>query len=186
MVIWATAILSGAKAFQNIEAKKLAYENAKWEQKHHDKMNLQFANEDLIAGYAALAARRQQESRAIAFSLDQITRDVEKRISSFSVAAGEAGIKSTSGSAAAAINEFKRIQMANEQNLLDTDQFANEQFARESKALHSQTYSRLLQGMMPIPQRPNYMQEFVGFATAMLGSYQKELEFQDKYPTDHL
>lgn len=184
MVFWIPLILAAGQGVNSAIAKQNAYEAQKRAQRRFDKQNREFTNADLVAGYASLTMRRLQHRRQLSDTLDQITRQSGERQATASVSAARAGVKGNT--VEAVLNDFKRIQLESEQNILDTEEFAQAQFVSEAEAMRSEAHSRLIAGQMgPVP-RPNYMQEFVDFAAQALQAYDYERQFNKKYPTEGL
>lgn len=184
MVFWIPLILSAVQSGNSAIAKQNAYEAQKRAQRRFDKLNREFTNADLVAGYASLTMRRLQQRRQLSDTLDQITRQSGERQATASVSAAQAGVKGNT--VEAVLNDFKRIQLESEQNILDTEQFAQAQYTSEVEAMRSQAHSRLLAGQMGPIARPNYMQDFVDFAASAMKAYNYEREFNAKYPTEGL
>lgn len=184
MVVWIPLVLAAAQGINSGLAKDAAYRAQKRAQKRFDRQNLEFTNADLMAGHASLTMHRLQQRRQFADSLDQITRQSGQRIASASVSAASAGVKGNTVDAV--LNDFKRIQLENQQNILDTEEYAQAQFVSESEALRSQAHARLISGQTGAIQRPNYMQEFLDFTQQTIAAFDYERQFNKKYPTEGL
>lgn len=178
MVFWLPIVLAAAQGANSALGKEQAYRQAKRDQRRFDRQNLAFTNADLIAGYAGLTMRREQQRREFAISLDQITRQTGQAAASASVGAAEAGV--SGNTVDAVLNDFKRIQLENEQNILDTEKYAQDQYMLDVESLRAQAHSHLLQGQMAHIQPPNYMQEFIDFTSDALKAYNYERQFNQK------
>lgn len=164
MVFWIPLIMAGAQMGSSIATQEKNAADQRKANKRFERLTLRFAGEDLVAGMAAEADRRVQESRVIMETLDQATIGARKRIGSARVAASEGGVRGNSVDAV--LREFKANQLRTEQNLMDTERFAQTQFGREMAGLQSQFQERVLFSKQPNPQGPNYLQSFLD-ATAM-------------------
>jgi|GEM_PF-4704178 len=184
MVVWIPLVLAAAQGLNSGLAKDAAYRAQKRAQNRFDRQNREFTNADLIAGYGALTMHRLQQRRQFADTLDQLTRQSGQRIATASVSAAQSGVKGNTVDAV--LNDFKRIQLESEQNILDTEEYAQAQYTQEVESMRSQAHSRLVAGQMGQIQRPNYMQEFVNFTTAALQAFDYERQFKNKYPTEGL
>jgi hypothetical protein len=162
MVFWFGLILSAAQAAGAASDAKSNVDAANRAQRQYEKLNLQFTNADLIAGYAAVSARRLQERSVITDSIEMVSADASRRIGAVSVSGGESGVHGKTS--AALIDDFRRVQLTTEQNLLDTERYSQEQYGRDVEAMRSQAYARLLQGQQQRIPEPNYAGIFLNAA----------------------
>jgi hypothetical protein len=163
MVFPIALVLAGAQYGLSSYQQAENFREASRAQERYEKLVIKFTNEDLIQSYAALASRRAQESKTISDSLEAVTLDATRRAGALSVAAGEAGVRGNT--VAALLRDFHATQLRSEQALIDTEQYANEQFSRDAAAMRSQAQQQIFQSQQARPQAPNYLQNFLS-ATA--------------------
>lgn len=159
MVWWIPLLLAGGQAASSASSQKSNQKSMNAAQRRFEKLNFQFANEDLLQTYVALSARRAQDRQVLANSLEEVTLDATRRAGAARVSAGEAGV--SGGSTAALINDFKRAQLKSEQGILDTEKYMQEQYGRDVQAARAQATSRIYGGQQQRAPGPNYTQIFL-------------------------
>lgn len=180
MVFWfLPAIMAAAQGAQNANAARQNQRATNRAQRRFERLNTQFANEDQIQSYVAIAARRGQERKALFSSLDQVSLDASRRIGAASVAAGESGVHGNSS--AALIRDFHIAQLKSEGNIMDTEKYMQEQYGRDVAAVRAQTASRILGGQQQRAQTPDYAGMFLQ-ATAQYMANSQQLNAANRLP----
>lgn len=176
-------LLAGLQYVGSTQGKQREADRLARAQRKFEKLNAQYTAADLVSNYGALSARRLEERRVLTDSVEQLTRDAERRIGSAVVSRSEAGVGGHT--AAAVINDFKISQLTSEQNLIDTERFAQAQFERESQALKTRAEERIAMAEQPRPQ-VSYMQDFLTFTSSVINGWRMEQSLQPKYGSGDL
>lgn len=177
-MFWLPLLLSAGQGILSAQGQKANADAINRAQRRYEKLNFTFASEDLVQTYAALAARRSQDRKVLSDSLDQVTLDATRRIGAASVAGGESGVHGNSTEAL--INDFKITQLHSQQNIQDTERFAQEQYGRDVESARTQAMSRILTGQQTRAPQPDYMQIFLN-ATANYLDWSKGMKAANSY-----
>ena len=165
-MVWWTLALAAGQGLMQAQGQKKNAAAINRAQRQYERLNAQFANEDLMQSYVALSARRLQERDATVRSIEEVSLDATRRIGAASVSAGESGL--SGNTQAALIRDFKATQIKSQTALMDTEKYMQEQYDRDVNAARTQRDSRILMGNQQRAPQPNYMQIFIDSATSYM------------------
>jgi hypothetical protein len=137
-------------------------------QKDLFRVNKQAANENALAGYAALARRDTEEHIAATQAIQQNANRAAAARGTARVAAAESGV--SGNSAEAVIDEFTRSELDYQQAVIRRKTFADAQLMEQKRAVRSGQQAAILSAL-PTITGPDYLGAALRLGEQVAGAY---------------